>query len=98
MITFGQHTAVSGSATALCVLPPGPCTVVLSNVGTATAYVGPGGTAVTTSNGFPVPSGSYPVVFPGYPGGAGAVLSCITTSGSASVGFIVSSASGGTGP
>lgn len=94
-MTGGQVTAGTAS-THLCSVPPGPCQVVLSNSGTVAAFVGFGGT-VTASDGFPVPSGGV-APFSGYPGGAGQQLSVVTASGSASVGWLVSSASGGTGP
>jgi hypothetical protein len=92
MISTGQ-VAASGSATSLCVVPPGPCTVILSNTGGATAYVGvaaTGGT-LTSSNGFPLPSGGYPVPLPGYAGAKGGTLSVVTAgTNSSTVGWIVS--------
>jgi hypothetical protein len=80
-------------------MPPGPCTVVVSNTGPVTVYVG-AGSAVTSGNGFPLASGAPPVAIPGYPGGGGSRLSVVTGAGTATstVGWIVSSASGGTGP
>lgn len=91
MLTSGQVTA-SGSASTLCLVPPGPCTVILANSGTATAWVGflTGGGTQTASNSFPLSTSGYPVSFPGYAGGHGGTLSVITASGSTSVGFIVS--------
>jgi hypothetical protein len=94
-MTGGQVTAGTASAL-LCHVPAGPCQVVLSNAGTVAAFVG-FGTAVTSSNGFPVPSGQV-APFPGFPGGAGQQLAVVTAAGSAPVGWLVSSASGGTGP
>jgi hypothetical protein len=100
VISSGQATA--GSATAvLTVLPPGPCTVVLSNIGPVTVYVGAvAGGSLSSANGFPIPSGAPPVAIPGYPGGGGSRLSVVTAAGTATstVGWIVSSSSGGTGP
>lgn len=98
MITIGQAVIVSGSATTLCRVPPGVCDVVLSNGGTAsTVWIGQG-TAVSPADGFPLPSGISPLRFCGYLGAGGATLYAITSAGSASVGWLVSSASGGTGP
>ena len=89
-------TAVTSSS--LFPVPPGPATLLLANAGTASpVYVGPG-TSVTTSTGFPVPSGLVsPVVIPVYAGAPGATWSVCCGSGSASVAWIVSSPSGGTG-
>ena len=97
MITSGQGTA-GATASRLCGVPPGPATLLLSNAGTASpVYVGMG-TGVTTANGFPVPSGVVPVVIPLYAGSAGGSLYAATASGSASVGWLITSPTGGTGP
>lgn len=97
MLSVGQVSAGTASVP-LCIAPPGPCLILVSNPSRVTVYVGPGGTALTASNGSPVPSGQV-VAWPGYPAGQRAALSVIAASGSAnSVGFLVSSASGGTGP
>jgi hypothetical protein len=79
-------------------VPPGPCTVLLANAGTApTVYVG-SGTAVTVAGGFPVPSGLVPpVVIPVYAGCAATPMSVVCSSGSASLAWIVTSPTGGTG-
>jgi hypothetical protein len=97
-LAIGQ-AAVGGAAKALFAVPPGPCTILLANAGTAaTAYVGLG-TGLSASNGFPVPSGLVPpVAFPGYAGASGGTLYGLSGSGTTSVAWIVSSASGGTGP
>ena len=72
MISAGQVSA-SGSAQSLCVFPPGPCTVVMSNTGLVPAYVGVAGSgSLTSTNGFPLPSGGLPVAIPGYAGSGGA--------------------------
>jgi hypothetical protein len=105
VITTGQVT-IGTASSVLCLVPPGPCTVVLSNIGTASpVWVGAGtavvagaaGTAVGSGNGFPVPSGA-PVAFTGYRGGAGTTLVAACSSGSASVGYLISTATGQTGP
>ena len=59
--------------------------------GTVTAGMG------TASNGFPLPSG-VPIAIPVYKGSSGGVLNCVTQSGTASVGWMVSTAYGQTGP
>ena len=90
--------AVAGSASAvLCIMPPGPCSVSVSNAGTAQVWIAAGSVA-TTASGFPVPSGQV-VNFTGYQGG-GSPLSVVTGTGSATaatVRFFVSSPSGQTG-
>jgi hypothetical protein len=97
MFTTGQ--AVAGTAaTLMFVMPPGPCTVVINNVSAVTAYVGPGGTALTSSNGFPIASGQS-VAWNGLPAGGGASMYVIAASGTTNaVGFLVSAASAQTGP
>jgi hypothetical protein len=100
VIVTGQGTAVAGSATYLTTLPAGPCCLLLSNAGTASpVYIGQsGGTAgTTTGNGFPVPAGQVPVAIPGYLGAGPARLYAITASGQASIGWLLSTATGGTG-
>ncbi len=87
MINPGQVTATT-SPGALCAVPPGPCSVTLTNSGTTTAYVGLG-TATTASNGFPVPSGGVIPAFEQYAGAGGGDLYVVTAAGSASVGFLI---------
>lgn len=91
MISAGQVSA-SGSAQSLCVFPPGPCTVVMSNTGLATAYVGvAGGGSLTSTNGFPLPSGGYPVAIPGYASSHGGTLSVVCAgTNTSTVGWFVS--------
>lgn len=98
MITSGQGTA-GAAAVRLLTVPAGPCSLLISNAGTASpVYVGMG-TGVTTTNGFPVPSGALsPTVIPVYAGSAGGVMSVVCASGSASVSWLVSSPAGQTGP
>jgi hypothetical protein len=99
VISAGQK-GVGTTASTLLVIPPGPCSVTLYNSGTVTAWLGVGTqTTVTSSNGFPLPSGGYPVTFPGFPGGQGTPLQAVVSAGTiSSLGFILSAASGGTGP
>jgi hypothetical protein len=100
MITSGvAHAGTAVTTSSLIAVSPGPATLLLANAGTASpVYVAPG-TGVTTSTGFPVPSGLVsPVVIPVYAGAPGTTWSVCCASGSASVAWIVSSPSGGTGP
>jgi hypothetical protein len=98
VLVTGQVTAGTTSS-ALCQMPPGPCTLVVSNPSSSViVYVGPGGTALTTGNGFPVPAGQS-AAWAGYQGDKGAALNVIAASGTANtVGFLISSATGQTGP
>jgi hypothetical protein len=96
MISTGQANATT-ACSILCVMPPGPCLVSISNISATTVYVGASGTAVTTGNGYPIPSGQI-TSFAGYQGGTGAQIGMVQAgTASATVGFFVSSASGGTG-
>lgn len=96
MFVTGQVSAGTASVT-LCQMPPGPCMLVVSNPSSVTVYFGPGGTALTAGNGFPVPSGQS-ATWAGYQGNRGAALSVIAASGTANaVGFLISSATGQTG-
>lgn len=86
--------AVTASAKPVAVIPPGACTVILSNTGsTNVIYVGTS-TNVTTANGgqgFPLPVGAT-VTFPGYPGSAGATLYAIAAGTGNNLGVIISTA------
>lgn len=95
MITAGRVTA--GTAAATFPVPAGPATLILANNGTtSTVFVGPG--TVTTANGFPVPTGLVsPVVVPVYAGNPGQTWSAVCAAGSASLAWIISFPSGGTG-
>jgi hypothetical protein len=106
---FTGSASIGTTSANLCLVPPGPCTVALSNNGTASpVWVGAGGTVVagpasgvgsiSAGNGFPLPSGAVsPMVFQGYQGSKGVQLVAAVTSGSATVGWIVSTATGQTG-
>jgi hypothetical protein len=101
MLSIGQASAVGTAATHLCNVPAGPCLVVITNdsASTGSAYVGAVATggSLSSSNGMPVPSGQI-ATFANYKGSPAASLSVITSGTfTASVGFLVSSASGGTG-
>ena len=103
MITSGRAAAGTASGTAMTAgqffpVAPGPATLILANVGTASpVYVGPG-TQVSTTTGFPVPSGlTAPVVIPVYAGAPAQTWSVTCSSGTGSLAWVVSSPSGGTG-
>lgn len=95
MLTSGVR-AVSGTSpvTTVCIVPPGPGQLVLTGGGTA-VLVG-FGTALTATNGLPFPSGGF-LQLDLFPAGGGGTLCAISTSGTVSVGFMVSAASAQTG-
>jgi hypothetical protein len=84
---LASQPAVGTAASILTTVPAGPCTVILSNVSGQTVYVG--GTAVSSSRGFPIPSGSPPVAIPGYPGSRASQLYAVAGS-AVTLGVIVS--------
>lgn len=85
---------MGSGGTAVCLVPPGSCNVTIINAGTASVYLGAGGTAApVVLGGMPLPSGGT-LAFQRYAGNGGATLWGITSAGSASVGFWVSSAHG----
>jgi hypothetical protein len=92
-IVTGQASGTNVSIV-LCQVPPGPCSVLLQNNGTVTAFYGAGST-VTTANGVPLPTG-VTHTFQCFQG-PGTPLSMITANATATVGFVVSSAPGATG-
>ena len=97
-VTSGQ--AQAGTAPSLLVsVPAGPCTVIVTNGGAASPVWASFAGTVTAGlggNGFPLPSG-VPVAIPVYRGSLGGVLNMVTSSGSASVGWVLSTATGQTG-
>lgn len=97
MISTGQALAGTAPLTLLLV-PPGPASVLLVNAGTVTAYYAVGtATTVSTANGVPLPSGAAQTIT-AYQGDGGIPLSVVTDSGTAvTIGFVVSTAAGGTG-
>jgi hypothetical protein len=66
------QATVPTTAGALMTVPPGPCTVTFSNTGANTVFVG--GSQVTVSNGFGIPSGGVPVTLRQDQGTAGTPL------------------------
>lgn len=91
------QVSIGTTPSILCIMPPGPCQVNVSCLSTtATVYIA-AGSAVTTSNGYPLTSATSPVTFEGYNGSAGATLYAVSSAAATTVGWAVSTASGGTG-
>ena len=99
MNTSGVVTATAAvTSKSLLNVPPGPATVLLANSGTASpVYVG-AGTNVSTTNGFPVPTGLVaPVAIAIYAGSPAQTWSVVAASGTATLSYWISDPSGGTG-
>jgi len=95
VITGGQVQAGTVSGT-LMTVPAGPCMAVVSNLGPGTVFIGPG-TSVTSTNGVPVPP-AVPIPVVGYQPNSAQVFSVICNAGgTASVGWLISRPSAGTG-
>jgi hypothetical protein len=77
-----EQAAVGTAATMVVAVPPGPCTVLLSNTSAGPVFIG--GTGVTSANGYGIPAGAQ-VDITGWPGSRGqnlyAVGSAATTLG-----------------
>lgn len=94
MITIPPPVAVTTAAKMIAAIPPGVCSVVLSNTGsTNVVYVGTsnGVTASGGSEGFPLPAGQT-VTINGYPSSAGGSLYAISAATGNTVGVIISTA------
>jgi hypothetical protein len=95
LISFGQATASSGTASSLCVVPPGPCLVILNSdpASAATAYIATTpstGGSISSTNGIPLAAGAS-MTFAGYPGAKGSGLSFVAAgTASATVGWMIS--------
>lgn len=95
MISIGQVTASGGTASALCIVPPGPCLVVLNSdpASAATAYIATtpaAGGSISSANAIPLASGAS-MTLAGYPGAHGTGLSVVAAGTlSATVGWLVS--------
>ena len=93
----GQASVPSSVGTIVCVVPPGPGEVVLSNLGPGVAYVGvvAGAGTVSPVTGFPIPSGAI-ASFSLHQGSGGGTLRAVAAGGTATatLGFIVSTAYG----
>jgi hypothetical protein len=88
MAVTADQVKVNKTVSVLAQIPPGPCTVVLSNTSGVTVWVG--GSTTTSTNGFGIPSGSAPVTFSGWEGSQPATLYAIGTSTAASLGVLIS--------
>ena len=96
IITGQVATAATAttSATALCTIPPGRCSVTLTVTG-GTALVGPtpgSGQSMTLANGFQVVPGAAPTSFVTFTGSKGTGLSVLaaTTAATATVSYLIS--------
>ena len=87
MINVPVPVTVTTGAVLIASVPPGPCTVILSNTGTDAAAIGTTD-QVTAGNGFPLPTGAT-VTVPGFPGSAATELYAISA-GTAVVGALIS--------
>lgn len=100
MISGGYVGTVTASPCNVFTVPAGPATVLVANAGTSgTIWIGPSSPHGTLSsvNGFPVPSGAVPpVALTNYPGSPAQAFQAVTT-GTATLSWIISAASGGTG-
>jgi hypothetical protein len=88
-----QPTLSGGVAVPLTAVPPGPSTIVISNTTNVTVFLGTSN-AVTTTNGFPIPSGAQPVelhTFLGSTGGTLWVVPASTPGSGNGVGVLISS-------
>lgn len=92
MIVTKPGVSVAGAAVTLGTVPPGPCTVVITNAGATTLFVGadPAGGSVLTTTGAPVPASGV-VTLPGYPGSSPVTLWGITSGGTVTAGVFISS-------
>jgi hypothetical protein len=82
-----SQPAVGTAASFIAAVPAGPSTVIISNNSGETVWVG--GSAVTSSTGFPVPSGTPPLVIPGYLSSGATRLSAVAGSAT-TIGVIIS--------
>ena len=90
---------IAGTVSAsLVTVPPGPAQLTIFNAGSVTAWVAAGTAAATsTGNAAPIASGAQ-VSITTYPGAPGSALQVISPSGTnTALGYILSTASGGTG-
>jgi hypothetical protein len=96
-LTTRQVNAGTGSV-ALVTVPPGPCQVTIVNAGSVTAWVAAGTAAATTSNSMPISAGAQ-VSVTAFQGSLGSPLQVISPGGTnTSLGYMLSTAVGGTGP
>ena len=90
-IVTGQVATATSAAVPVCTIPPGACTVVLTNANSTaanTVWIGTA-TGVTAANGSPVPA-SGSVTIHGYPGSAGATIYAIAGASTPVIGYVIS--------
>lgn len=93
-IDIPAPTAVTTAAAQVATVPPGVCTVVLSNTGsTNVIYVGTSSNVTDSGGGqgFPLPAGATVTLY-GYPGSSGTALWAIAAATGNNLGVIISTA------
>ena len=93
-----QRVAAGTASAALVTVPPGPAQLTIFNAGSVTAWVAAGTAAATSSgNAAPITAGAQ-VSITAFAGSGGSPLQVICPSGTnTALGYILSTASGGTG-
>lgn len=76
------NAAPTLTSAAVVTVPDGQCELVVSNTSGVTVYVAFGANAVTSANGFAIPTGAPPVTFRTFTGSAGAPMNLIYATGS----------------
>lgn len=90
-VNIPAPVAVTATAKLAVTVPPGVCTVVLSNTGsTNVIYIGETNN-VTSTNGFPLPVNAT-VTWYGYPGSTGTALWAIAAGTGNNLGVVISTA------
>ena len=79
IVIVTSQVTVGGTAVPLATVPPGPCSVTVTNPSPSVLYVG-AGTSVTSSTGVPVPAGAA-VPVPGFPASSSVRLWAVTLGG-----------------
>ena len=92
-----SRVAAGTASVTLATLPAGPCTLTVVNGGSVTAWLAFGSNPASTNNGVPIAAGSQ-VAVNTYPGNPSSGVQVICPSGTnTALGYILSTASGGTG-
>ena len=76
-MAISSGNVTPGASAPLCTIPPGPCTVLISNTSGVTVYV-TAGVAATAANGFAIPTTAPPVEIPTYAGSRAVPLNVFT--------------------
>ena len=93
-----QRVVAGTASVALVTVPPGPAQLTIFNAGSVTAWVAAGTAAATSSgNAAPIVAGAQVSIL-AFQGSGGSAFQVISPSGTnTSLGYILSTASGGTG-